>query len=44
MNPAAVRTGNANACRIAVMNMAQIVSGMRNNVMPGARILMIVVM
>ena len=44
MKPAAVRTGRANACRMAVMNMAQMVIGMRNIVMPGARILMIVVM
>ena len=41
---ATVSTGRANACRMAVMNMAQIVIGMRNIVMPGARILMIVVM
>ena len=44
MKPAAVSTGNANACRMAVMNMAQIVIGRRNIVMPGARIWMIVVM
>ena len=44
MKPAAVNTGKANACKIAVMNMAQIVNGMRNNVIPGARMLMIVVM
>ena len=44
MKPAAVSTGRANACRIAVMNIAQIVSGRRNIVMPGARIWMIVVM
>jgi len=43
MNPAAVSTGSAKACRMAVMNMLQIVSGMRNRVMPGARILMMVV-
>ena len=29
---------------MAVMNMAQIVKGMRNSVMPGARMLMMVVM
>ena len=29
---------------MAVMNIAQIVSGRRNSVMPGARMLMIVVM
>ena len=34
----------ANAWRIAVMNMPQMVSGKRNIVMPGARIWMIVVM
>ena len=44
MKPAAVSTGSAKACRMAVMNMAQIVSGMRKSVMPGARMLMIVVM
>ena len=44
MKPAAVSTGRANACRMAVMNMAQIVIGRRNIVMPGARIRMIVVM
>ena len=44
MKPAAVSTGRAKACRMAVMNMAQIVIGMRNIVMPGARIWMIVVM
>ena len=43
MKPAAVSTGNANACKIAVMNMAQIVIGSRNIDMPGARIWMIVV-
>ena len=43
MEPAAVRTGKANACKIAVMNIDQIVSGIRNNVIPGARMLMIVV-
>ena len=40
---ATVSTGRANACRMAVMNMAQIVIGRRNIVMPGARIWMIVV-
>ena len=44
MKPAAVSTGRAKACRMAVMNMAQIVIGRRNIVMPGARIWMIVVM
>ena len=44
MKPAAVSTGRAKACRMAVMNMAQIVIGMRKSVMPGARMLMIVVM
>ena len=44
MNPAAVSTGRAKACRMAVMNMLQIVRGMRNSVMPGARMLMMVVM
>jgi hypothetical protein len=43
MKPAAVSTGKAKACRIAVMNMAQIVIGRRNIVMPGARIWIIVV-
>ena len=44
MNRAAVSTGKAKACNTAVMNMAQIVIGSRNMVMPGARIWMIVVM
>ena len=44
MKPAAVSTGSAKACSIAVMNIAQIVIGRRNIVMPGARIWMIVVM
>ncbi len=44
MKPAAVSTGKAKACKMAVMNMAQIVIGSRNMVMPGARIWMIVVM
>ena len=44
MKPAAVSTGSAKACRMAVMNIAQIVIGRRNIVMPGARIRMIVVM
>ena len=38
MNSAAVSTGRAKACNTAVMNMAQIVIGRRNMVMPGARI------
>ena len=41
---ATVSTGRANAWRMAVMNMAQMVIGMRNSVMPGARMLMMVVM
>ena len=41
---ATVSTGRAMACRMAVMNMAQMLSGMRNSVMPGVRRLMIVVM
>ncbi len=44
MNKAAVSTGKAKACSMAVMNMPQIVIGRRNMVMPGARIWMIVVM
>ena len=40
---AAVSTGSANSCSRAEMNRAQIVSGMRIIVMPGARILTIVV-
>ena len=44
MPSAAVSTGSASSRRMAVMNSAQIVSGMRNQVMPGARMLMIVVM
>ena len=44
MTSAAVSTGSASSSRIAVMKSAQIVSGMRNNVMPGARMLTIVVM
>jgi hypothetical protein len=43
IKPAAVRTGSAKACRTAVMNIAQIVIGNRNIVMPGARIWIIVV-
>src|SRR5262245_30830697 len=39
-----VSTGKAIACRMAVMNMAHTLIGMRNSVMPGARMLMIVVM
>ena len=41
MPSAAVSTGSASSSRMAVMNSAQIVSGMRNSVMPGARMLMI---
>jgi hypothetical protein len=41
---ATVRIGSANACKMAVMNMAQVVIGMRKSVMPGARQLMMVVM
>ncbi len=37
-------TGSARRPRIAVMNRDQIESGMRNHVMPGAGLLMIVVM
>ena len=37
-------TGSANTPRMAVMNSAQTDSGIRNQVMPGARWLMIVVM
>ena len=44
MTRAEVSTGSANAWRIAVMNIAQTVIGMRNIVMPGARSMMIVVM
>ena len=44
INPAAVSTGRAKACRMAVINIAQIVIGRRNIVMPGARMRMIVVM
>ena len=41
---AEVRTGSANACRIAVMNIAQTVIGIRNIFIPGARSITIVVM
>ena len=41
---AEVKTGSAKACKIAVMNIAQTVIGIRNIVMPGARNMMIVVM
>ena len=44
MKPAAVSTGSAKACRMAVMNIAQIVMGSRNIVIPGARMRMMVVM
>jgi phospholipid/cholesterol/gamma-HCH transport system ATP-binding protein len=44
MKPAAVSTGRAKAWRMAVMNIAQIVIGSRNIVIPGARMRMIVVM
>ena len=44
MPSAAVSTGSASSSRIAVMNSDQIVSGRRKNVMPGARMLMMVVM
>ena len=40
---AAVSTGRAKACKIAVMNIPQMLIGMRNSVIPGARMLMIVV-
>jgi len=38
------RMGIASSTRIAVMNRAQMLKGKRNQVMPGARILMTVVM
>ena len=41
---AAVNTGSASSNRIAMMNNDQTVSGMRKYVMPGARMLTIVVM
>ena len=44
MTRAEVRTGRANACRMAVMNIAQTVIGIRNIFMPGARSMTIVVM
>ena len=37
-------TGSASSSRIAVMKSAHVVSGIRKNVIPGARMLMIVVM
>ena len=39
-----VSTGNANACKIAVTNSAHTVIGIRNNFIPGARSMTIVVM
>ena len=44
MISAAESTGSASSSRIAVMKSAQTVSGSRKNVIPGARMLMIVVM
>jgi hypothetical protein len=44
MIPAAESTGMASSARMAVMNSDQIVSGMRIQVMPGARMLIVVVM
>jgi hypothetical protein len=44
MISAPVRIGIASSIRIAVMKSAHVGSGMRNQVMPGARMLMIVVM
>ena len=44
MISAAESTGSASSSRIAVMKSAQTVSGIRKNVMPGARMLMMVVM
>ncbi len=41
---ATVSTGNAIAWRMAVINMAQMLIGMRNRVMPGDRRLTMVVM
>ena len=41
---AAVSTGSASSSRMAVMKSDQMVSGMRNHVMPGARMLTTVVM
>ena len=40
---ATVSTGSAKACKMEVMNSAQMVKGRRLNVMPGARVLMMVV-
>ena len=39
-----VSTGSASSRRMAVMNSDQTTSGMRNSFMPGARMLMMVVM
>ena len=44
MTSAEVRTGRANAWRMAVMNMAQTVIGIRNIFIPGARSMRMVVM
>ncbi len=44
MISAEVSTGSASSSRIAVMNSAQTVIGIRNNFIPGARSMMIVVM
>ena len=44
MITAPARIGIASSARIAVMNSDQIESGMRNSVIPGARILITVVM
>ena len=44
MASAEVSTGRASSNRMATMNRDQTVSGMRNRVMPGARMLMMVVM
>ena len=44
MIKAEVKTGRANAWRIAVMNIAQTVIGIRNIFIPGARSMTIVVM
>ena len=41
MISAAASTGVASSCRIAVMNCAQVVSGMRKSERPGARIVRI---
>ena len=44
MASAEVSTGRASSNRMATINSDQMVSGMRNRVMPGARMLMMVVM